>query len=170
MRTKPGQHLSQAGVSLARHVGQDLGSFDLAVTSKLSRAIETAIAMGFAADRMIAELGVLPKEVLTAINWPNALTNLSKIVHENEACRQFSQNQAALWNAILDEMSGDQSALIITHGGIIELGAIGLCPDGEHNSWGDAIGYCEGFRFTKQGNGLICEVLRLPDQLRLIDN
>ncbi|NIZ60060.1 hypothetical protein DL239_03610 [Sedimentitalea sp. CY04] len=170
MRTKPGQHLSQTGVSLARHVGQDLSSFDLVVSSELPRAIETAIAMGFAADRMIAELGILPKEVLTAINWPNSLTNISQIVHENEACRQFSQNQAALWNAILGEMSGDQFALIITHGGIIELGALGLMPVGDPDSWGDAIGYCEGFRFTNQGNELICEVLRLPDQLRIINN
>ena len=78
MRTKPGQHLSQDGVSLARHVGQDLASFDLVVSSELPRAIETAIAIGFAADRLIANLGILPKEVLTAINWPNSLTTCQK--------------------------------------------------------------------------------------------
>ena len=170
MRTKPAQHLSREGVSLARHVGQDLAPFDLVVTSKLPRAIETAIAMGFAADRMNADLGVLPQEVLTATSWPNTLTNMSKIMRDNEPCRRFAQDQAAHWNAILGEMSGNQSALIITHGGIIELGALGLTPDGNPSTWGDAIGYCEGFRFTKQGDGLTCEILRLPDQLRLINS
>lgn len=50
MRSKPGKHLSQAGVSLARHVGETMGSFDRVVTSTLARAFETAIAMGFAVD------------------------------------------------------------------------------------------------------------------------
>ena len=70
MRRKPGQHLSQDGVSLAQHVGQDLNPFDLVVASELPRAIETAIAMGFAVDRLDVDLGVLPKEVLTAIAQP----------------------------------------------------------------------------------------------------
>ena len=33
LRVKPGQHLSQAGVDLARAVGEGMGPFDLVVTS-----------------------------------------------------------------------------------------------------------------------------------------
>ena len=46
MRVQPGQHLNQAGVALARRVGETMGPFALVVTSTLPRAYETAIAMG----------------------------------------------------------------------------------------------------------------------------
>jgi hypothetical protein len=44
MRHKPGEHLKQAGVDLARRVGTDLGPFDLVITSATARAFQTAIA------------------------------------------------------------------------------------------------------------------------------
>src|SRR5947209_6777177 len=50
MRVKPKKHLSQAGVSLARRVGEEMGPFDRVVTSTVPRALETAIALGFAVD------------------------------------------------------------------------------------------------------------------------
>jgi broad specificity phosphatase PhoE len=46
MRRKPGAHLSQDGIELARLVGETSGPFSLVVTSPIPRAIETAIAMG----------------------------------------------------------------------------------------------------------------------------
>jgi broad specificity phosphatase PhoE len=63
MRTRPGQHLSQAGVSLARRVGEGVGPFDRVVTSTLPRAFETAIAMGFAVDEQIALLAGMGADV-----------------------------------------------------------------------------------------------------------
>ena len=45
MRRKPGAHLSQDGIALARLVGGTAGPFSLVVTSTIPRAIETAIAM-----------------------------------------------------------------------------------------------------------------------------
>ena len=50
IRSNPGVHLNQQGVTLARLVGQNLGPFDRVVTSTLPRAFETALAMGFAVD------------------------------------------------------------------------------------------------------------------------
>lgn len=170
MRAKPGQHLSQDGVSLAQHIGRALGPFDLVVTSELPRAIETAIAMGFSVDRYVADLGILPDIVLAALAWPNSLTAISKILEEDQNCLRFAQQQAELWRDIFDQLSDDQSALIITHGGIIELGALGFLPDGTPNNLGDAIGYCEGFRFTKQGETFTCEALQVDENLRLVHN
>jgi hypothetical protein len=45
-----GSHLSAEGVVLARLVGESLGPFASVVTSASPRAIETAVAMGFAVD------------------------------------------------------------------------------------------------------------------------
>ena len=47
-RSDDQSHLSQAGVNAARHVGESSGDFDLVVTSRLPRAVETAIARGIA--------------------------------------------------------------------------------------------------------------------------
>lgn len=170
MRSKPGQHLSQDGISLARYVGGSTGPFSIVVSSEIPRAIETAIAMGFATDYQIEDLGILPEEVFSAVAWPNAFGNMSKIVNEDETCQRFARKQANRWRAVLGQISDDQAALIVTHGGVIELGAIGFAPDADHAAWGDAVGYCEGFRFTLNGPRIDCEVLRVPEQLRLVLN
>ena len=44
MRRKPGAHLSQDGIALARLIGENAGPYDLVVTSTIPRAVETAIA------------------------------------------------------------------------------------------------------------------------------
>ena len=45
-----GSHLSAEGVVLARQVGESLGPFASVVASASPRAVETAVAMGFAVD------------------------------------------------------------------------------------------------------------------------
>ena len=167
MRSKPGQHLSQSGVSLANYIGQSAGPFDMVVSSEKPRAIETAIAMGFATDRQVVELGMLPEEVLSTLAWPASLGNLSETVNKIEACNHFSKKQSNHWRSIWDQLSDNQTALIVTHGGIIELGAIGLAPNDDHATWGEAIGYCEGFRFSQIGGDVACEVLRVPSQFQV---
>lgn len=170
MRSKPGQHLSQDGVELANYVGKGTGPFDTVVSSEVPRAVETAIAMGFAIDYQIAELGVLPDNIYSAISWPNSMENISTLVDENEACRSFARKQANHWHAVLNHLSGNQTALIITHGGIIELGAVAFALGADYASWGGPIGYCEGFKFSHKEDEVICEVLRVPTQFQQIHN
>jgi broad specificity phosphatase PhoE len=59
-----GSHLSAEGVALARLVGGSLGPFARVVASASPRAVETAVAMGFAVDDTV-ELpsGYVPGEV-----------------------------------------------------------------------------------------------------------
>ena len=65
-----GSHLSAEGVALARFVGASLGPFARVVTSTSPRAIETALAMGFAVDDTV-ELpsGDVPGEVEHHDQW-----------------------------------------------------------------------------------------------------
>jgi broad specificity phosphatase PhoE len=65
-----GSHLSAEGVALARLVGESLGPFARVVTSASPRAIETAVAMGFAVDDTV-ELpsGYVPGEVAHHDQW-----------------------------------------------------------------------------------------------------
>jgi broad specificity phosphatase PhoE len=57
-----------AGVALARLVGESLGTFASVVTSASPRAIETAVAMGFA----VHDVAELPSGVRAPAEWPVA--------------------------------------------------------------------------------------------------
>ncbi|NCA13890.1 MAG: histidine phosphatase family protein, partial [Proteobacteria bacterium] len=69
MRAPGGVHLVQAGVALARRVGEGLGPFAVVITSPIPRAFETAIAMGFAVDDVDDHLALLPSKVLDRVAW-----------------------------------------------------------------------------------------------------
>jgi hypothetical protein len=57
-------HLSQDGVTLARFVGESLGRFAHVLTPPLPRAIETAVAMGYAVlDTADLPSGYLPGHI-----------------------------------------------------------------------------------------------------------
>ena len=43
MRTKPGDHLSQSGVDLARRVGASMGPYDVVITSTVARAFGSSV-------------------------------------------------------------------------------------------------------------------------------
>jgi broad specificity phosphatase PhoE len=54
------------------------------------------------------------------------------------------------------------AALVVSHGGILEAGAVGCAPDGDHDAWGTHCDYCEGIRLTFDGDRVIdAKVLRL---------
>jgi hypothetical protein len=65
-----GSHLSAEGVALARLVGASLGPFASVVTSASPRAVETAVAMGFAVDDTVdLPSGYVPGEVEHHDQW-----------------------------------------------------------------------------------------------------
>ena len=167
MRRKPGQHLSQEGIDLARLVGAKSGPFDLVVTSPVPRAVETAIAMGFEVDETDEFLGRIPSG--TASGWPCPFSGISAAVRAGGAAKG-AEAVASVWRSIVERVPESGQALVVTHGGIVELGAVAAVPDCPHAAWGDAIGYCEGVRLSFDGVFTGCEVLRVPDEYRLIEN
>ena len=170
MRRKPGEHLSQEGIELARLVGDASGPFGLVVTSDIPRAVETAIAMGFEVNETIESLGYLPPEVLGEVGWPSPFSRLSEAVRTGGPTAAFATEQASFWRSVVERVPESEQALVVTHGGFVELGAVAAVPHADHASWGDAIGYCEGVRLTFDGGFTSCEVLRVPDKYHLIEN
>ena len=171
MRQKPSVHLSPEGVTLAALAGRDSGTFHQVITSTLPRAAETAVAMGQNVDRMIEALGNLPGDVFAGLQWPAPFAKVALTVAREGACARFAVQQARLWARIAEQLPMSQRALIVTHGGFVELGAIGCLPGADHSTWGDAIGYCEGVRLSWDGGRFIrCEMLRMPQAHRLIEN
>ncbi len=162
MRTRPGQHLSQAGVSLARRVGEGLGPFDRVVTSTLPRAFETAIAMGFAVDEQAPLLAEMGADVDAEVDWTGGFPEFARAIRLGRATARFARAQAELLRAIALALPEGGRALVISHGGIVEAGAIGCLPDADHAAWGQACDYCEGVRLTfDSGRFTDIELLRV---------
>ncbi|MDB5529366.1 MAG: hypothetical protein JWR51_2469 [Devosia sp.] len=170
MRRKPGVHLSQDGIALARLVGENAGPYDLVLTSTIPRAIETAIAMGFEVHQTIDELGHLPGAIANTVGWPSPFAHVAKVVATDIPAAAFAQAQAQLWRQIADQLTDGHRALIITHGLFIELGTAASLPQQDPASWGDAIGYCEGIGLTYDGDRTHGDILRVPPQYRLVNN
>jgi broad specificity phosphatase PhoE len=170
MRTRPGKHLSQDGVTLARAVGEGIGPFDRVVTSTLARAFETAIAMGFAVDSRVEALAILGDGVEEEVDWTRGFPAWSRALGRDGAAAAAMRRQAAAWREIVASMPEGGSVLAISHGGIIEAGAVGCLPDADHAAWGRALDYCEGVRLAFDGARFVeARILRL-DRAAPIDD
>ncbi|HEX6270263.1 MAG TPA: phosphoglycerate mutase family protein [Anaerolineales bacterium] len=162
IRTKPGDHLSQQGVTLARRVGEDLGPFDRVVTSSLPRSFETAIAMGFAVDEQNELMSSYGSEVEREAPWPLSFAEYAEVVRNGGAAARYAHQLAAFYNKLAGSLAEGRDALVINHGGVLELGVVAGLPELDYASWGDAADYCEGARlFWEDGKFVSGEVLRV---------
>ncbi|MBI5946300.1 MAG: hypothetical protein HY864_18215 [Chloroflexi bacterium] len=156
------EHLNQKGVMLARRIGQHLGPFERVVTSTHHRAFETAIAMGFAVDEQNELVSTYGREVERNAPWPQPFANYVEIVKQDGPAAGYARKLAQYYVDMMDDVSENGSALVINHGGVVELGVIGCLPNFDFSTWGDPVGYCEGARlFWADGRFVNAEVLRV---------
>ncbi len=161
MRIKPSKHVCKAGVVLARRIGNAMGPFDHVVTSDAPRAFETAIAFGFAVDELIPGLGQFDDSINDEVDRNADFGALARAVRKDGAAARLARWQARLWQTLVATLPENGRALAVSHGGIIELGAIGCLPDADHASWGAALDYCEGVRLSFDGQDFVgVEMLR----------
>ena len=162
MRHKPGKHLTQEGVALARRVGSAMGPFARVVTSKSPRAFETAIAMGFAVDDQAKELSLMETKAVEQIVSANSFADYAQAIKAHKALAKWAKAQSKFWRDIAGSLQEGESALLVSHGGMIELGTIAALPDANHSAWGGGLGYCEGARLSFDGNNFVSvEILRV---------
>jgi broad specificity phosphatase PhoE len=161
-RLKPGQHLSQSGVSLARLVGESLGPFDRVITSTLPRAFETAIAMGFAVDEQAELISTYGDAVENEIPWPAAFARYAAALHNEGAARQYGQKLVKFYTGLAGSLADGRAALVVNHGGVAEIGAVACLPKADHASWGGPLDVCEGVRLSwDAGECTAAEILRI---------
>ena len=163
IRSKPGQHLSQQGVTLARLVGQNLGPFDRVVTSTLPRAFETAIAMGFAVDEQNELMSSYSDAVEMEAPWPLSPAQYAEIIETGGAAARYANQLADFYQSIANYLADGRAGLVVNHGGVAEMGAIACLPTADHFSWGPHFECCEGVRlFWEDGQFVNAEILRVP--------
>ena len=162
IRTKPGEHLSQQGVTLARLVGQNLGPFDRVITSTLPRAFETAIAMGFAVDEQNELMSSYGDAVDAEAPWPSSPAEYAQAIRKGGAAARYANELADVYRQLAEYLADGRAALVINHGGVVELGAVACVPNADHASWGQHFEYCEGVRlFYEDGKWIDTEILRV---------
>jgi len=161
IRSQWGDHLNQTGVTLARLVGQNMGPFDRVVTSMQPRAFETAIAMGFAVDEQAELMNPYGSAVEKEAPWPQPFYNYSEIIKQEGAAARYSNKLAKYYTGVMEFISEGRSALVINHGGVVELSVVGCLPDADFSTWGDSADYCEGARLYWDDKFIRAEVLRV---------
>lgn len=143
-------HLSPEGVELARRIGARSGRFDRVITSPKARATETALAMGFPVDEQWEELGALPDPVGRFLDResPGTFGEYVRWVVAVHELRAAAVAIADRWGAALDRTPEGGRLLMVSHAGIIELGAAGALPD-EAVHWGATLAPLEGVRLER---------------------
>ena len=162
IRAKPGVHLNQSGVTLARLVGENLGPFDRVVTSTLPRAFETAIAMGFAVDEQVELMSSYGDDVEHEVPWPQSFAGYAKAVKRGGEAERYANQLASYYAGLADYLADGRLALVVNHGGILELGVVASFPDADYESWGWAADCCEGARLYWEDKKCVnAELLRV---------
>lgn len=147
LRTQPHDRLNQAGVELARLMGQGMGPFDRVVTSKYSRAHETAIAMGFAVDEQAEILSTYGEyDVEKEVPWPQTFSVYAAAMKANGDAAKYARTLAKFYEDIMKMIAENRAALTVHHGGVVEIGVVACLPGTDFKSWGGHIDYCEGAR------------------------
>jgi broad specificity phosphatase PhoE len=161
IRSPLGDHLNQTGVTLARLVGQNMGPFDRVVTSTHPRAFETAVAMGFAVDEQNELMNTYGGAVSNEALWPQPFYNYSEIIKQKGAAARYANKLAKYYAGVMEFISEGRSALVINHGGVVELSVVGCLPEVDFSAWGDSADYCEGARLYWDDQFIRAEVLRV---------
>jgi broad specificity phosphatase PhoE len=120
-RAKPGHNLSREGVALARKLGADHPPVDLVVTSPLPRAVQTAVAMGFAVDEERRELCEMVDAVGDVVAWDAGFGPWAAAVAQGGPAAALARIQAAIYGRRVASAAGGRG-LIVSHGGLVEVG------------------------------------------------
>lgn len=87
----------------------------------------------------------------------------SEIVKQDGPAGRYAHQLVDYYLGILDRIPQDGSALVINHGGVVELGVVACLPNADFSTWGEPVDYCEGARlFWDDGRFTRGEELRVP--------
>lgn len=130
-------------------------AYAVVVASPLPRAKETAELIGGRLDS--ADPALLPD--LSQLGLAGTIEEYTALLAESRE-RALADEQAGAW-ARIASAAGNGNALVITHGGVIELAASIIARALGTELRGKAFSYCEGVRIRyERGKPAALEVLR----------
>jgi broad specificity phosphatase PhoE len=147
--------LSAAGRAMAERLARSAPRYAVVVSSPLPRARETAQLIGGRLDS--ADPALLPD--LSQLGLAGTIEEYAELL-DQERERALADEQAGAW-ARIAAAAGNGQALVITHGGVIELAASRIARALGKPLRGAAFSYCEGVRIRYDaGKPAALEVLR----------
>ena len=159
---RSGVDLSQASVSLARQVGDEIGPFNWVVTSPISRAVHTAIAMGFAVNQTAELLASLENGLPIDCPYGSSFSEFSKKASSDSSVTQLIKLLANFYQQLAISLPENGSALVINHSGMVEYSTVACLPNENLDHLGDNIKFCEGARITwDNGTFTATKILRV---------
>lgn len=162
LRNRAHPDLSEEGIMLANLTGQLMGKFDRVLASPLPRAIQTAEAMGYPVDETVELLSTTGDAVDMECPWPASFAEYAAASRQNGPTTRYAQRLADFYVKLVESLPEGGAALVVNHGGVVELSAIACLPTADYDSMGDYIDYCEGVRLTwEEGKYTSVEVLRV---------
>jgi len=139
-----------------------MGPFDRVISSTLVRAAETAVAMGFAVNVEEELISTYGDEVQKEAPWPQTFAAYAKAISQGGATKKYAGMLFDFYAQFAGALHDGGSALVISHGGVVEIGAVACFPDVKHGAWGTHLGLCEGVRLLwNDGKFQSAEILRL---------
>jgi broad specificity phosphatase PhoE len=161
-----GSHLSAQGVALARAVGAELGPVAYVLTSAAPRAVETAVAMGAAVDDTVdLPSGYVPGEVAfhEQWTWTRPWVRYAELVAQGRGLAAVAGAHRAAWTRAVASLDDGETALVVSHGGMIEPALVACLPDADHARWGALFGHCDGARLGfEEGRFVVIHFRRAP--------
>ena len=165
LRVRPSEHLSQEGVTLARRVGEGRGPFHLVLTSPALRAVETAVAMGFAITETYQPVALAGEEWLALDQLMPEGTPFARralVMKEDPLAARYGEALRRQWMAVAQSLPEGGRALVVSHGGYLDDVAVACLPDAPHETWGPNLGQCEGIELAHDGTRFVSgDFLRL---------
>src|SRR5713101_6246320 len=149
---------------MAQSLAKRAPRFALVFSSPLPRAKESAQLIAGRLDAI--EPGLLPEMggVIgdRIFGEMRALADWAEVLREREDARRFAAEQLATWARLASRVGENERALVVSHGGIIELPAITLAERLRARLEGASFGYGEGVLVTyAKGAPTKIEALRL---------
>jgi len=118
--------------------------------------------MGFAVDEQNELMSIFGNAVGMEAPWPLSCAGYAEVVRKGGAAAEYADQLADVYTELVNYISEGRKALVINHGGILELGAVACLPDADHFAWGSHFEYCEGVRlFWEDGKFVDGEILRV---------
>lgn len=161
-RTDAGGTLSAAGLAMSRSLQRDATLFALIVSSPKSRARETAAAIGGRVDEIAGSLAGSPDEALTQEQY-DTITSQEEVIQlmgAQEPSLRFAEAQLEVWEALVRRLRDGERALVVTHGGNVELPAALLARRLGSGIGPLPLGYCEGVQ-AEYADGRWSRIARL---------
>jgi len=65
---------------------------------------------------------------------------------------RMGEYYAEAWTRITRSLSSGESALVVSHGQLMEVGLVSAVPSADRSLWGSCFSHCEGFRMRMEAD------------------